>query len=107
MPDMLPRGLLRLGTTPISTGSLTAEKTMGIVDVAALTAKAVGGPPAGKNQCHGQVDELSGQRRQPVVATIRPPESDREVPALDKPGLAQSLTKGGDYAPRLRQVIGC
>src|SRR5262249_8232368 len=50
-----------------------------------------------ENQRHGQVYELSGQRRQAVVAAIRPPESDREVPALNKPGLAQSLAKGGDH----------
>jgi hypothetical protein len=47
MPVMLLPGL-RLGTRPISMGSVTAEKTIGMVDVAALAANAEGGPPAAK-----------------------------------------------------------
>jgi ABC-type uncharacterized transport system substrate-binding protein len=50
----LPPGLLRLGTRPSSTGSPTEEKTIGIVEVAALAAKAAGGPPAAKRSVTGK-----------------------------------------------------
>ncbi len=42
---MLPPGRLRLSTSPSSTGSKPIVKTVGIVDVAALTARGTGVPP--------------------------------------------------------------
>src|SRR6516165_6181328 len=49
MPVTLPPGRLRLATSPAATGSTTAEKTTGIVCVAALAAKADGDPPPANN----------------------------------------------------------
>src|SRR5215467_4552148 len=46
MPVTLPPGLLKLATKPIFIGSSPLVKTIGIADVAAFTASAVGGPPA-------------------------------------------------------------
>src|SRR5689334_16178260 len=45
-PVILPPGELRLATRPILTGSSPLVKTIGIVDVAALAARAAGGPLA-------------------------------------------------------------
>jgi len=49
MPVTLPPGRLRLETSPMRSGSLTAENTTGIVEVVALAASAEGGPPAAKS----------------------------------------------------------
>ena len=48
IPVILPPGRLRLSTKPKRTGSLVAEKTIGMADVAAFAASADGGPPAAK-----------------------------------------------------------
>ena len=46
MPVTFPPGRLKLATNPSRSGSLTAEKTIGMVEVAAFAASAAGDPPA-------------------------------------------------------------
>jgi hypothetical protein len=46
MPVILPPGRLKLSTMPSLTGSSPMPKTMGVVEVAALAARATGALPA-------------------------------------------------------------
>jgi hypothetical protein len=40
------------------------------------------------------VDQVGGERRQPVELTFRPTILDRDISAFDKAGVCQTLAKG-------------
>ena len=100
-PVTLPPGRLRLATRPSLTGSPPLVKTIGIVAVAALAAKADGTPLA-TDHGHLAADQLGRQRRQPIVLTFRPAIFDRDILALDITGFAQTLAERGNEVARLR-----
>src|SRR5262249_55271235 len=55
----------------------------------------------GKENGYAQLDELGGQRRQPVVVPFCPAKGDERVLAFDKPCFAKPLPKRRDNAGRL------
>jgi hypothetical protein len=55
------------------------------------------------DQGHPTADEIGHQTRQPVALIVRPAIFDGDVPALDKPGIAQTLLKRAD---KMREA-GC
>ena len=59
MPVTFPPGRLKLATNPSRSGSLTAEKTIGMVEVAAFAASAAGGPARSKQYGDFKPDKIS------------------------------------------------
>src|SRR5262245_60705726 len=85
MPVRLPPGRARLATRPSLTGSSATAKTMGIVVVAALAAKAETGPSA---------EAITVTcRRTNSPGAVRPAVFDCDVLALDMARLLQPLSK--------------
>ena len=92
MPVALPPGRLRLATRPSLTGSSPLVKTMGMVEVAALAARA---------DAHGRsrraqppaAHQIGGQRGQSVISTVGPAVFDFEILPFDVAGLVEALAK--------------
>src|SRR5215203_3150388 len=51
-----------------------------------------------RNYTHPAANQISGQNRQALVLSLGPPVFDRDVLALDKSGLVQTLTKNAEKA---------
>ena len=66
---MFPPGRARLSTSPAATGSVTSKKTMGIVLVAFLAARAPGVVGV-KKYINFETDQLISQGREPVKLTL-------------------------------------
>ena len=107
MPVRLLPGRLRLGTRPTRTGSLTAEKTIGIVEVAFLAASAEGSATCRKKYRHSQVNEFSHKRRQSLIAALRPAKRDGQILTFDKSRLPDASTKGCHNARRILLARDC
>jgi hypothetical protein len=67
---------------------LTAEKTIGIVEVAVFAATAGGETARREEYDCPQADEISRQRGQSVVMTFRPAKCDHDILSLDKSSFA-------------------
>src|SRR5262245_41230883 len=89
-PVRFPPGRARLPTKPLSAGSSPLVKTIGIVEVAPFAARGARPPPLAPSP----LDELYGQRRQPVIVTLGPAVFERDILPLDIADFAQSLAKG-------------
>ena len=66
---------------------------MGIVEVAALAASAANFAATREYHAHLALNQISRQRRQPIVLAARPAVFDRHVLAFDKSGFVQALAK--------------
>jgi len=51
---------------------------------------------------HAKANQISRQRRQPIVLACRPPVSDRDVPAIDGSGFAQARQNAASRCANLR-----
>ena len=78
---------------PASTGSVPAEKTIGMVGVAAFAARAVAVPNALTNDRHLTPREIGSQFRKATIVAVGPTEFDRDVAALAEPGFTEALSK--------------
>ena len=90
-PVMLPPGRVRLATRPSLTGSSPTAKTIGIVVVAALAARAASELPGVAITATLPADQIGHQCRQSIVSAFRPAIFDRDVLALDIAGFVQAL----------------
>ena len=92
MPVALPPGLLTLATRPAPTGSKPTTKTIGMVAVAALAARAAGGacPRMSEDRI---ADEFASHGRKSRILAIRPAVFDRYIPTFVKACLAQAAQK--------------
>ena len=72
--------------TPALTGSEPMTKTIGIVVVPALAARAGGMPPDVARTETLAANQIGRQRQQPIVLSIRPAVFDRHVLAFDEAG---------------------
>jgi hypothetical protein len=97
MPVMFPPGRLRLGTRPRRTGSLAAENTIGMVEVAGFGGMRRGWASRREQHSHTQGDEIGSKRGQSVVTTFCPTESDRQILSFDEPRFAQPLAERCDH----------
>jgi hypothetical protein len=93
MPVALPAARARLATRPNWTGSSETPKTMGIVLVAALAARAARVFP-GVAITYPAADQLGRGLRQPIEASLRPTILDGNVLLIDIALLAQILSEG-------------
>src|SRR5215470_6770411 len=92
-PVTLPPGRLRLGTRPSCTGSPPSSKTIGMVVVTALAARA-GGVLVAANHSHLTMHQITHHRRHLINSALRPAVFDRHVAAIDVTGFAQTFEKG-------------
>jgi hypothetical protein len=69
-------------------------KTIGIVEVAPFAASA-GRAPLGHDHVDLAADEIGGQCRQSIGASLRPAVFDRQILSLDVASFAQSLVERG------------
>src|SRR5262249_52428977 len=93
MPVIFPAGLFKLLTRPSLIGSMLVVKTIGIVSGHGLGCdrrRSIRG-----NHCHPSANEVSRQRRQPIIMALCPPELDRNVLAFDIAGLRKAATETG------------
>src|SRR5215472_18124375 len=93
MPVIFPAGLFKLLTRPSLIGSMLVVKTIGIVSGHGLGCdrrRSIRG-----NHCHPSANEVSRQRRQPIIMALCPPELDRKVLAFDIAGLRKAATETG------------
>ena len=98
-PVTLPPGRLKLATKPWLTGSPPIPKTIGIVAVARLAASERG---VAANRCehvHPATHQIGGERRQFAVFAARPAVLDRDVLALAKAALLETLPKRSKPVP--------
>jgi hypothetical protein len=79
-------------------GSIAAEKTMGMVWVAALAANAAGGPPAVKSTA--TLRRVQQKPRQSIIVAFRPPKGDQYILALHKTEVPKPLLKTRNDARR-------
>ncbi|MFZ0649917.1 MAG: hypothetical protein WAZ97_03390 [Pseudolabrys sp.] len=94
-PVILPPGRLRLATMPASTGSVPAEKTIGMVGVAAFAARAVAVPNALTNDRHLTPREIGSQFRKATIVAVCPTEFDRDIAAIGISGFTEALSECG------------
>ena len=104
IPVTFPPGRLRLATRPAVTGSSPVTNTTGIVDVAALAARAVGGPPAVASTltcCRTSSAAKAGSRSsRPCAHRV----FQRQVLTYDVAALSQTPAEGGyETCTRLRK----
>ena len=97
-PVTLPPGRLRLAMSPSATGSPPVRMTIGIVAEARCAASAAGVEAWCCNYTHPAANQISCQNRQALVLSLGPPVFDRDVLALDKSRLVQTLTKNAEKA---------
>ena len=91
----MPPGRARLATSPVPTGSPAAAKTIGISEVAFLTAMTAA-VPGGDDDGDVELNEFGCERGVAVLASFGPAILDDDVAAVDPAELAQPLHKGGD-----------
>jgi hypothetical protein len=59
------------------------------------------GAPQGHNHGDLPVDQIGGQRGQPVIMAFRPAVFDREIPPLEIACFAETLAEGIDELPQI------
>jgi hypothetical protein len=77
-------------------------KTTGMVEVAAFAARAVGVPALAKMTATLRLTQIGGQRRQPVVVTVRKAVFERDVSAFDKARFVEAAPIRGQQVGELR-----
>ena len=91
---MFPPGRARLATSPRPTGSAAPTKTMGIVVVACLAARALATPTA-RMQIHRQADQLGREVGEPVEVPLRIAVLKGDMLSLHIAEIAQPLDERG------------
>ena len=90
-PVILPPGRLTLVTRPLSIGSPPLTNTIGMVEVAAWTARMV--CIWADDHGHLPLRQIRRECRQPIELVLRPAKFDRDVVAVDEPGFLQAVAE--------------
>src|SRR5262249_19716694 len=103
-PVALPPGRARLATRPSLTGSVPTPKTIGIVVVAALAARAPCRSP-GVAINGDAADEVGHNRWQTIELAVQQMVLHRHVLALDVAGIVEALAKRTNSARIRRPAV--
>jgi hypothetical protein len=82
------------------------EKTIGIVEVAALAAKAGRIAAYGRDDAHRLADQIRGESRQSPVIAPRPTVLDRQILSLDVAHFGKTLPKASHLGRKSLRVSG-